>query len=242
LTFTNTGSVTTTVQYPFLANVTRDSSPAGNNWTSNNIGVLNNSSFDSMTDVPTLTSATVANYCTINPLLDLQTYATYSNGNLTVNTTAASGYAMRMLSKGTMPIPSTGKWYFTIYASDCYVLIGCDDPNRTQYGSVLLSTNVGYTSAGAVILNGTTVTTVASFTSANEVGLAIDMDASTVGVYKDGALLYTVTSAITSTFTYYPMTSTNSSSTAYSASWNFGQQPFKYAAPSGYLALNTYNI
>jgi hypothetical protein len=239
---TNNGTVTTGKTYPFSYNVFNDQSPQGNNWTPNNISGITGSTLDYMTDVPTLTSATQANYCTINPLLDLQTYATYSNANLTINTTAGTGYAMRMLSKGTMPIPSTGKWYFTIYASDCQIMIGCDDPNRTQYGNILLSTYVAYTSAGAVVLNGTTVTTVASFTSANEVGFAIDMDASTVGVYKDGALLYTVTSAITSTFTYYPMTSPNSSSTTYSASWNFGQQPFKYAAPSGYLALNTYNI
>jgi hypothetical protein len=241
---TNTGTVTVGQQLPFtmLGGYSKDYSPAGNNWSNNNIGYLSGSTLDVMTDVPTLTSTTVANYCTINPLLDLQTYATYSNANLTINTTALNGYAMRMLSKGTMPIPSTGKWYFTIYASNCQVLIGCDDPNRTQYGNILLSTNVGYTSAGAVVLNGTTVTTVTSFTSTDEVGFAIDMGASTVGIYKNGALLYTVTSAITSTFTYYPMTSPNSSSTTYSASWNFGQQPFANAAPSGYLALNTYNI
>ena len=45
-----------------------DFSGNSNTWTVNNISVTTGSTYDSMTDVPTLTSATAANYCTINPL------------------------------------------------------------------------------------------------------------------------------------------------------------------------------
>jgi hypothetical protein len=59
LPFTNNAS-TTTLGYDF--------SPQGNNWTTNNISLTAGSTYDSMTDVPTLTSATAANYAVMNPL------------------------------------------------------------------------------------------------------------------------------------------------------------------------------
>ena len=222
------------------AAIGKDSSPNGNNWTPNNISVTAGATYDAMTDSPTL-SAAASNYCTINPLLDLQTYATYSEGNLKVSTTAASGFSQRQQSNGTMAIPSSGKWYFAANASDCGIAMANDDPNRTQYGASILTTHVRYQSTGSVLLNGNSYATVASFTSSDEVGLAIDMDALTVGVYKNGSLLTTVT-GVTSGFTYYPMTVGNSSATAYTAFWNFGQRPFAYTPPTGYKALNTFNL
>jgi hypothetical protein len=60
LPFSNNAS-TTTLGYDF--------SPNGNNWTTNNISLTAGATYDSMTDVPTLTSATAANYCVYaNPL------------------------------------------------------------------------------------------------------------------------------------------------------------------------------
>lgn len=242
-TITNNGTTTFGAgNVIFNANIAVDTSGNVNNWTPNNINYsIYGTTYDSMTDSPTLTSATVGNYCTINPLLDLQSYATYSEGNLKISTTASAGYAMRMHSKGTMAIPSSGKWYFAINASDCGVIIGSDDPNRTQYGASVLSTNVRYQSSGDVLLNNNSFATVASFTSSDEVAFAIDMDALTTRIYKNGSLLTTVT-GMTSDFTYYPMTIVSSSSTAYTAYWNFGQRPFAYTPPTGYKTLNTYNL
>ena len=222
------------------AGLGKDFSGNGNYFNTNNISVTSGVTYDAMTDSPTL-SAAASNYCTINPLLDLQTYATYSEGNLKVSTTAASGFSPRQQSKGTMAIPSSGKWYFAANASDCGIAMANDDPNRTQYGASILTTHVRYQSTGSVLLNGNSYATVASFTSSDEVGLAIDMDALTVGVYKNGSLLTTVT-GVTSGFTYYPMTVGNSSATAYTAFWNFGQRPFAYTPPTGYKALNTFNL
>jgi hypothetical protein len=237
LTFSDTSALTTSSN----VGLGKDFSGNGNYWATNNISITAGTTYDAMLDVPTNTSATVGNYCTINPLLDLQTYATYSEANLKIVTTASAGFSMRMNSKGTMSIPSSGKWYFAANASDCGVIIGNDDPNRTQYGSSLLPTNVRYQSGGDVLLNSTTYATIASFTITDEVAFAIDMDALTVGIYKNGSLLITVT-GITAGFTYYPMTITNSSSTAYTAYWNFGQRPFTYTPPSGYKTLNTFNF
>jgi hypothetical protein len=46
-----------------------DFSPNGNNWTTNNISLTAGTTYDAMTDVPTNTSATVANYAVLNPLI-----------------------------------------------------------------------------------------------------------------------------------------------------------------------------
>ena len=50
------------------ATIGKDYSGNGNNWTPNNISVTAGATYDSMQDVPTLTSATAANYAVLNPL------------------------------------------------------------------------------------------------------------------------------------------------------------------------------
>jgi hypothetical protein len=72
-TFTSSGT---------LSPIGLDYSPQGNNWTPNNISLTTGSTYDSMTDVPTLTSATAANYCVWNPLENVNTsYVAFQNGN-----------------------------------------------------------------------------------------------------------------------------------------------------------------
>ena len=94
LPFTNTTS-TTTLGYDF--------SPNGNNWTTNNISLTAGSTYDSMTDVPTLTSATTANYCVLNPL---DKASTVTNGNLTTSSGAA-----HQSVRASFQAPSTGLYY-----------------------------------------------------------------------------------------------------------------------------------
>ena len=96
LPFTNTTS-TTTLGYDFSGN--------SNNWTTNNFSLTAGSTYDSMTDVPTLTSATVANYATWNPISAIG--GTASNGNL------------QFVGSGQYRINSTiavnsGKWYYEV--------------------------------------------------------------------------------------------------------------------------------
>jgi hypothetical protein len=68
----NSGATATTIG--------KDSSGNGNNWTPNNISVTAGVTYDSMTDVPTLTSATNANFCVLNSLAR-NTSATIADGN-----------------------------------------------------------------------------------------------------------------------------------------------------------------
>ena len=92
------------------AAIGKDSSGNGNNWTPNNISVTSGVTYDSMTDVPTLTSPTVANYCTLNPLDTGTTGGTNSitNGNLSL-TNVSGNYTIR----GTIGMVTTGKFLLT---------------------------------------------------------------------------------------------------------------------------------
>jgi hypothetical protein len=86
--------------------IAADYSPQGNNWTTNNISLTAGVTYDSMTDVPTLTSTTAANYAVLNPL-DKYSTVVLSNGNLNCSEASASWLTMR----STIAFPTTGKWY-----------------------------------------------------------------------------------------------------------------------------------
>jgi hypothetical protein len=110
LPFTNATS-TTTLGYDF--------SPNGNNWTTNNISLTAGVTYDSMTDVPTLTSATAANYAVLNPL-DTNASPTITNGNLNLASTGATWKTAR----STISLPlAVGKFYMqlsvTANSNDC---------------------------------------------------------------------------------------------------------------------------
>jgi hypothetical protein len=101
LTFADTSAAT-------AAAIGKDSSGNGNNWTPSGISVTAGVTYDAMIDVPTLTSATVANYATLNPLLRLNgIVGTFTNGNLNfLAPTAADYYYCSTMFTGT-----TGKYY-----------------------------------------------------------------------------------------------------------------------------------
>ena len=227
LPFTNKTS-TTTLGYDF--------SPNGNNWTPNNISLTTGSTYDSMTDVPTLTSATAANTCTWNPLLFYSTTApTLSNGNLT-----AAWDNTSMFCGSTMACISNGKTYaeFTLTTA-----------NTTRIGIKLASDQSQYNGGWTYVANlgtirdttDTTVQTVASSTNGDVIALAVDLNANTLQFYKNGSTLGTaVTIANASNWMFW--VGQNGSGSAIQVDANFGQQPFTYTPPTGFLPLNTYNL
>jgi len=200
------------------AAIGKDSSPNGNNWTPNNISVTAGVTYDAMTDVPTLTSATAANYPVMNPLDT--TGGSITNGNLTVTTTG-SGINCR----ASFVIPTTGKWYFE--ATD--VVTGGNNivgiANRT-----LAISATQYSATGSIYKG----------MSDNAVfGFAFNFDALTYTIYKNNSV--DSSGSITSGITYSIFISTSASGGA-STAFNFGQRPFTYTPPSGFVALNTYNL
>ena len=222
LPFTNTTS-TTTLGYDF--------SPNGNNWTTNNISLTAGSTYDSMTDVPTLTSANVANYCVLNPLVTPAT-TTIINGNL-----GMSGYTNYSSVVGTIGV-SSGKWYYEIIAQT-NVQCGITGTLNGSYYPGQAANSYVWDCAGAVKINNDTGTSYGSATSSGDiVGVAFDLDSGTITFYKNGTSQGTAFSSIPAG-TYFPVARNGNS---VNTSVNFGQQPFSYTPPSGYLPLNTYNM
>jgi hypothetical protein len=232
LPFSNTTS-TTTLGYDF--------SPNGNNWTTNNISLTAGTTYDSMTDVPTLTSATAANYCVLNPIFNVNgTNVTYSNGNLTFSHPANSGNAQLMAIRGTIALPA-GKYYWEyIVGATVNDQVGIGN-NVAFGGSPDGTAGARYINSGAFQSNYTNPPSAASYTTGDVIGMAYDQPNGTLAFYKNNSLQGTIT-AISTTEVFFPSRSPNSSGTGGAGSFNFGQQPFTYTPPTGFVRLNTFNL
>jgi hypothetical protein len=225
---TNNGSVATSVVYPFTLNVAADASGNNNSWTTNNISLAAGVTYDSMTDVPTLTSATAANFAVLNPLDNtIGTVGSITNGNLTLTNVSAAGWA----------VPSfyitSGQYYFetTInYLSNVVSYVGFN----SSAGYII------YQPGGGVVNNNGTSNSVATATTGDVIGVAINYGSSSISFYKNNTLLgtYTLTFVTGYTCKIYSYVAYTSES----FSFNFGQQGFKYTPPTGFVALNTYNL
>ena len=222
LPFTNNAS-TTTLGYDF--------SPQGNNWTTNNISVTAGSTYDSMTDVPTLTSATAANFCVMNPNI-AGIGSSLSDGNLKISSVGAKTVL------GTMGM-SSGKWYWEVQ-----VISGGNYDIGIATAKANVAASLGSDAYGWSILdngnkfnNGTTTAYFAGLSANDFVGVAFDADAGTLVFYKNNTSLGTAFSSLTNG-PYFPA-ATDAVSVMIA---NFGQRPFAYTPPTGYLALNTFNL
>jgi len=241
LPFTNNAS-TTTLGYDF--------SPNGNNWTTNNISLTAGSTYDSMTDVPALTSATAANYCVLNTLDGTNmSYITVSNANLTYSENSNSN-GWRAI-RGTIGVTS-GKYRFSVYGS-----IGFS--TRMTLGLCTSASDLGSYNASQIIgvqynpydgtfyLNGAST----SYGGTQRITAVFDFifDATTgkCWVALNGTLLGGNPDAGTGEMTTFSTTSAVFPVTqAYGSSWdvNFGQRPWDYtiSTASSFVALNTYNL
>ena len=237
-TITNTGTVTSAVATtPVFANKTTlsaDQSPNGNNWTANNISTTAGVTYDSMTDVPTLTSATAANFATLNVLSQhASNVTTLSGGNLNVSGNGCLA---------TISMPS-GKWYWeaTCTSADADQAVGILDVVESNTGAVsgLINPNRGviYQANTNVRKKGTIVANYATFTNGDVLGLTFDASNNQIAFYKNNTLQGTIT-ADAPIVSYVPHAQTLGGAFSY----NFGQQPFKYTPPSGFVGLNTYNL
>ena len=239
LPFTN-NSTTTTLGNDFSGN--------GNNWTTNNISLTSGATYDSMTDVPTLTSATAANYSVWNPI----------NNGLGVSPSFAN---MRLsgVSNVTSRINSTigvssGKWYFeaTLTTADAFTSIGIGQNNITnQYpGNDALS--YAQTLEQATSINNNTQPSYGTAFSSGDVFMcAFDLDTNKLFFGRNGTWfgssnpatgtnpVYTLTAG-----TYNVIARPNPSGFSSNAvlDINFGQRPFAYTPPTGFNRLNTFNL
>lgn len=234
LPFTNTTSTSTLVA---------DSSGNSNNWTPNNISLTAGYTYDSMTDVPTRTSVTAGNYGVLSPLSVYNGGGTLSNGNLSVS------YGTIANNKPTM-VASTGKWYaeFTCVSTGGHSGTGLSiltsaAPNPAA--TALL--RVEYYNNGQTYNYNTStyVSYGAAWTNGDVIGVAWDCDAAQVTFYKNGVSQGTLSSpslsltAGGSPISFIPSAYNTSVTSSFNV--NYGQQPWAYTKPTGFLALNSYN-
>jgi hypothetical protein len=244
-TITNVGTVVTSVQSPFLnpTVLTADSSGNANNWTPNNISLTAGSTYDSLTDVPTLTSTTVANYAVLNPLSIRSGAPKSSDGNLTI----AFGGTYPANTLATIGV-STGKWYWEVgfaggtFSNNPQVGVAVTGWSNLNADPATTASPFSHIVGGNSSFwnNGTATANSVSYGPGDTVGVALNCDTNVVSFYKNNTLIGTAQS-IESGQTWFPIHA-NSSFTALTQYVNFGQQPFVYTAPSGFLPLNTFNI
>jgi hypothetical protein len=230
LPFTN-NSTTTTLGNDFSGN--------GNNWTTNNISLTAGSTYDSMTDVPTLTSATASNFCVLNPLAVSASTGTCSNGNLTSTGINAGGGN----SFGTIALPTSGKFYWEVTPTNLggNSMIGVSTVSAaSSYFWQNTDGSLGYYNLdGNRYLNSGATTYGATYTVNDVIGVAVDLDGGTVTFYKNNTSQGAITFNASNLF---PAVSDASGIGASTFQANFGQRPFTYTPPTGFVALNTFNL
>jgi hypothetical protein len=238
-----------------------DFSGNSNTWTVNNISVTAGATYDSMIDVPTLYADGGngrGNYATLNPLdkTPASTTITASNGNLQVTSTNAGTVAECMAA--TIAIPAnSGKWYWECQfttendavatpntgiidaslqiTSDCFL------------GSASAPASIGFSCDGQV-RTPTGNTSYTNPTSSQVVGFAYDSSngklwVAVAGTWQNSGDPAAGTGQV-ATASWYANGAkvANSSNRSLVTVFNFGQRPFVYTPPTGFVALNTQNL
>ena len=229
------------------AAIGNDISGNNNDWTPTNISVTAGATYDSMTDVPTLTSTNAANYCTINPLSTDEEYA-FSNANLNYSITKAT--TGTYWSRSTLGM-SSGKWYFeftptNVGSGSTSIAVGIQSVLVTlERSNTSVDVGTGYVyRADGFKITGTTATSGygATYAANDVIGVAFDADAGTLTFYKNNSSQGTAFTGITGEYVALISFNVTGTSRTSEGSINFGQRPFTYTPPTGYVALNTFNL
>jgi hypothetical protein len=230
LPFTDNSALTTSSN----VGLGKDFSGNGNYWATNNISITAGSTYDSMTDVPTLTSATAANFAVLNPL-SKGTNAVIDSGNLNYSRTASSNVGVF----STIGMTS-GKYYAEHTAESSDVMCGLSSNQNGAIGYVGdTASGWGYYSiSGQKYNNNVNLAYGASYTTNDIIGIAFDRDNGTLTFYKNGTSQGTAFTGLTSGEYFFAAGNGGLSL----GTFNFGQRPFAYTPPTGFVALNTFNL
>ena len=246
LPFTDNSALTTSSN----VGLGKDFSGNGNYWTTNNISITAGVTYDSMTDVPTLTSATAANFAVINPLD--AAVGTASNGNLSWTCGASNGNF-----RGSIAIPASGQFYFegtvlTTTSASVSISFGvaASTASLTTQGAQSTLYQLFAASTGVVSINGSNVGTLGTFSAGDVLQVAVDVTNSKLWLGKNNVFYDSSGGTTGNPSTGANPVTTNSvvGSFAFGSCYqdtlnaNFGQRPFAYTPPTGFVALNTYNL
>ena len=222
INFSDTSALTTSSN----VGLGKDYSGNGNYYTTNNISITAGVTYDAMKDSPTLTSATVANYAVLNPV------ATTTAGSVIDGNLKTSGADKRWYSSIGV---DSGKWYFEWNIISTNLTVGIANDLSAQ-GANYNGSRV-YHNNGNKRSDSTSSAYGATYTAGDVIGCALDLDAGTLTFYKNNVSQGTAFTGLTGT--WYAGCDTGASGVACA---NFGQRPFTYTPPSGFVALNTYNL
>jgi hypothetical protein len=221
-----------------------DSSGNGNNWTPNNLSVTAGAGNDSLTDTPTSYGTDTGaggevrgNYATLNPTNTGASNISFSNGNLDF-TGGGIGRGVSTISM----VPGSGKFYceFT-----CTSTAQFNHPG-IYADSISLTTDANrivYRQDGNVYTDGAFTQTITSFTNGNIIGMTFNADTRQLTYYKNGSLVggpYQASTPPNGGGYYFHILS--GSNSGCSGTFNFGQRPFAYAAPTGFKCLCDTNL
>ena len=231
LPFTDNSALTTSSN----VGLGKDFSGNGNYWTTNNISITSGVTYDSMTDVPTLTSPTASNFPTLNPLNNVGNSYLYA-ANLSRN--GGDNYTI-----STMGMPS-GKWYAEVTITTVGTESSCGIATAADVGGSGVGNNAwswGYLSGARKYNNGSSPSYGTAFSNGDIVGIAFDNTIGTLTFYLNGVSQGAAFTGLAAG-TYFFAVEGRTSGTPNNCSINFGQRPFAYTPPTGFVALNTYNL
>ena len=230
-----------------------DTSGNGNHFTANNFSTSAGSGNDLLFDFPTNDTVNTdsgaggevtGNYATLNSL-QKGSNVTLSNGDL--DYTASTETHANKLAFSTISV-SSGKWYAeaTCTAKNDNFYVGVMGnvsenfipPYTTSLG--YYATGWGYWSDGDIYNNGSVIDSAPASVGVNDVvGVALDVDNRTVTFYKNGVQQGSTATSLTADATWNFAVASYINS---SISWNFGQRPFEYAAPTNHKCLTTTSL
>jgi len=227
-----TGSYGTNGFYlDFEGTFNNDKSGNGNHFTASGL-----TSSDVTTDVPTLTSEDTCNYATLSSIDGYPGRIFATDGNLTWNDTTGGSWGRSTISV------KTGKWYWEVdnFSTTNY-LIGVSDGDEsiTNYYAYYSGapTALIYLINGNKFIAGTSTSFISAIATSAVVGFALDADAGSLAVYKNGTLQGTITGL--SYGSYSPMVAP---AAVGSCTFNFGQKSFSQTPPTGFKKINAYNL
>ena len=235
----------------------QDFSGNGNYWTTNNFGTTSTATtYDSMLDSPTNATGDIGNYAVWSPLVLFAntTYqATMSNANLLM-TRSAGGQGGAVTTIGA----TSGKYYaeVTVTAAGTSVpkvaVVADNNPSSLNSGNEyvpgITATSVAYRSdGGKTYNNATTASWGSTYTTGDIIGVAFDADSGKVWFAKNNTWQASGdpaagTNPANTLGTGVPFYFSVAGESGASLSFNTGQRPLSYTAPSGFSALNTQNL
>jgi hypothetical protein len=152
-----------------------------------------------------------------------------------------------------MVLPSTGKYYFEFTGVDVvagagtgYQAVGIADVSDAVSATYIGNTpnsyayfNLGYKANNSSLGAGYGAT----WTTGDIIGCAVDMDAGTIVFYKNNTSQGTAYSGLSSSRSYTPAISIYGyGGSTSNMALNCGQRPFAYTPPTGFKALNAFNL